>query len=134
MNASVPAQILVRWNALSATVRLALAGSAVAIVAASVFVTALARAPRVPLFATPLRGEQLAEVDERVRRGRADLDRPLLAPATVMERYAPDGADRHVILKAEPAGVLQRADELVFRAIGVIDPVCPGIAVPDRLR
>ena len=66
MNASVPAQILVRWNALSATVRLALAGAAVAIVAASVFVTALARAPRVPLFATPLRGEQLAEVEERL--------------------------------------------------------------------
>ena len=34
--------------------------------AASVFVTALARAPRVPLFATPLRGEQLAEVEERL--------------------------------------------------------------------
>ena len=66
MNASVPAQMLVRWNALSATVRLALAGAAVAIVAASVFVTALARAPRVPLFATPLHGEQLAEVEERL--------------------------------------------------------------------
>jgi flagellar biosynthesis/type III secretory pathway M-ring protein FliF/YscJ len=55
-----------RWSALSQSVRIALAATAVVIVGAAVCVANVARPFNVSLFAAPLHPEQLSEVEERL--------------------------------------------------------------------
>lgn len=116
------------WRSLPPRARVAVGAAAVVLVAVCVFAGVVARAPRGPLFATPLHPEQLAEVEERLAAWN-------VAFAPTADNVSIETARRgDVLLRLSLAGVPHAHVETTDEALATVGALTPQAVIDAQTR
>jgi flagellar M-ring protein FliF len=122
------AHLLSRWSALSKTARVAAITVTVLVVVASAMITLVTHPARAALFATPLRPEQLSEVEDRL----AGWNVPF---TPVADNVVIDAGRRNdLLLRLSLAGVPHTHVETTDEALATVGVLTPEAVIDAQTR